>query len=249
MHHRLVDVAHFGGPVELIGAGTEDDRQEAAGSMADFRRCAGGVDLDFLEGILRGGDLLVGAADVTDAGLLAVDAVHGIAHGAGALPENVVTIDVLRAGVIVGHPDGALLAHRDFEQLIAREHLSGGSCLGFQKRSRAFHLHAFCDRAHFHGHVDAWNLAGANLQAVLHIALKADRLDGQPVKTRREVRNIVRAFGGSDRFRHKRRIEADYANCRHGDGRAASVGNISHQGAGAGCLRPGRATQQRQSRD
>ena len=90
--------------------------------MAILGGRAGGVNLHFLEGVLRGRDLLVRAANVTDAGLFAVDAVDRITHRPRPLAQNVKSAHWLRAGVVERHADSALLTHWDLQELITGEH-------------------------------------------------------------------------------------------------------------------------------
>ena len=235
--HRLVDVAVFERPVELVRSRFEHDRHEAARGVPQLGRHARRVELHFLESVLCGRDLRIGSVSIADAGLLAVHAIDGVAHGARALPQHGEPADRIRARHVEKNANGALLAQRDLHQQVAVEYLARRGGLGIQQRRRSRHLHALRNRAHLELHVQPRHLTGADHKALPHVALESGRLHRQSVRARREIGRLVRALRRGEGPGGERVLGIHDRYLRGGHRRAGRIGHIPKESCGACGLR------------
>ena len=234
--HALVDVAVFGDDVEVVGAGLHDHGHEAAGGVAVFGGHTGGVNFHFFKGVLGGGDLFVGAADVADAGFLTVDAVDLIPDGAGALAEDVVAVDRVGAGVVVHHADGTFLADGNGDEGVAGEDEAGGGGFGIEEGDAAGDLHGFGDAADFHLNVDTGDFTGADDDAFADVLFESGGFDGNPVGGGREIGDVIGAFGVGGHFGSEGGGGVDHRDLGSGDDGAGGIGDGSDEGTGSGGL-------------
>ena len=189
-----VQVAVFRAAVKLVGSALHDAGKLPAGAMSKLGREPGGVHLELLDHVERGGHDGVEAVGISEHRFLGVDAVDGVAERALPLADGMLFAaagaDHVHAGHIEIDPVEGFLQDRHFDEGLAFQDLPARRSLGFEQRRRAGDQDGLGDVADVQLYIQARLLGRAQGDAVLDIGLESVRLDPELVIARIEIRNV-----------------------------------------------------------
>ena len=228
VHQRAVQVTVFHRTMQGVGAALIHGRKNAAAGMTELGGQTGGEHLEFLDHVERAGHDLLVVVDRAPHRFLAADTIEHHAERALALSIAVQTVDHVEARHIERHSLQPLLHHRNLHHRVSIHHLTRYGCLRFQQRGGGGDLDRIGDRAHFHLHIHARSFIDTQRDAVAHIGLESTGLDGDPVSSGNQIRDIVRTFRRRHGLRHKRGVGIQYLHLRTGHDGPGGVVNISN---------------------